>query len=422
MSDSNMLLERAQLLLDQGRHNDAKRSVSHALELDPENDYALALLARCNYANKQYNEGIIVIRQAIALDPQESFYFYLLGFGLYQQNNTFEAISNLKKALELNPYNGEYYGLLAYVLLDEKALEEALEKANEGLAIDADNITCLNARSVALNKLRRTDAAVETMQNALAQDPDNEMTHTTVGWNLLEKGKHKEATKHFLESLRIDPNYESSREGLKEALKSKVLLYKWLLQYSFWVQNKGKKWQTILPIALYIIFRVLIAISSNANQNNLAWVLGSVYILLVVISWTINSIANFILLFNPIGKYALTITEKWTAISVVAALATGLLILCTSQFTPLFDNTLYGNSIFTAGVVCISLALPLSQMEYPFSFKNIEGWRDWYSFLLLAAGVTGLCMFLLSPPLALIIFIIYGIAFIIYNWVGLVRN
>jgi Tfp pilus assembly protein PilF len=71
------------------------------------------------------------------------------------------------------------------------------------------------------------------MQTALSQDPDNEMTHATFGWNLLEKGRHKEATKHFLEALRIEPDYSSARSGLKEALKSKVPPYRWLLQYSF---------------------------------------------------------------------------------------------------------------------------------------------------------------------------------------------
>ncbi len=419
--DTSILLDRAQLLLDQGRHADARTSVRQALEQDPENDYALALLGRCYFANKQYSEGIKVLEQAIALDPLESFYFYLTGFGYYQQNNDFLAIENIKKALQLNPYYSEYYGLLAYVLLHQKNFEAALEKANEGLAIDGDNITCLNARSVALNKLRRTDAAIETMQTALAQDPDNEMTHATVGWNLLEKGRHKDATKHFLEALRIDPNYDSARSGLKEALKSKVPPYKWLLQYSFWVQNRGKKLGAVLPIALYILFRILIGVSSSANQSGLAWLLGGIYILLVVTTWTINSIANFFLLFNPIGKHALTVTEKWTAVTVVAALLLGISILSLSQFSPLFTNTIYEETIFIAGLVCLSLALPLSAIEYPFSIKNIQGWRKWYTYLLTATGVTGLVLFLFFPAVALPVFMMYGLAFIIYNWMGVMR-
>ena len=67
-----------------------------------------------------------------------------------------------------------------------------------------------------------TDEAIQTMEYALAQDPENELTHATVGWNYLEKGKHKIAVNHFREALRIDPNYNNAKDGLKESLKSKI--------------------------------------------------------------------------------------------------------------------------------------------------------------------------------------------------------
>jgi len=318
--------------------------------------------------------------------------------------------------LQLNPYNAEFYGLLAYVLLQTKEFSQALEKANEGLAIEGDNITCLNARSVALNKLKQTDAAIETMQSALAQDPDNEMTHATIGWNLLEKGRHKKAMGHFLEALRIHPNYDSARSGLKEALKSKVPPYRWLLQYSFWIQNKGKKWQTFLPIALYIVFRILIYISSEANQGSLVWLLGGLYILLVVTSWTINSIANFFLLFNRVGKYALTVSEKWTAITSVAALVSGLVLVGVSLALPTATNSAYSESLLIGGVVLLSLALPLSALQYPLNLRSISGWRKWFPFLLVLTGITGLLALLVLPPVAMTIFIGYGLAFLVYNW------
>jgi uncharacterized protein HemY len=46
MLDINNLLERADLLLAQGRHKDAEEFIKQALEQEPENDEALALLAR----------------------------------------------------------------------------------------------------------------------------------------------------------------------------------------------------------------------------------------------------------------------------------------------------------------------------------------------------------------------------------------
>ena len=417
----NVLLERADLLLQQDRHRDAEISIKQALEQEPENDHALSLLTRCYFDQKKLDEGIETILRAIAIDPENSFYFYLLAFGYYQKDAAFAAIDNLNKALQLNPYAAEYYGLLAYVLIDEKEFQKALDKANEGLAIDAENITCLQARSRALNKLNRIDDAIETMQNALAQDPDNESTHATVGWNFLEKGRHQESAKHFREALRIDPNHTSSKAGLKESLKSKLAPYRWLLQYSFWVHNKGKNLKTILPIALYIIFRVLISLTKgNDNTEGLALALLAIYLLFVVTSWTINSIANFMLLFHPDGKYAVTNTERWSAIAVVSAMMTGLIILILSEASEISAGTSYTDNFFYAGLLCLSLALPLSEMEFPVQVKG-RGWKEWFTLGLVAFGLFTLLLFGVFPAISYGSFMAYGIAFIIYNWAGLAK-
>ena len=422
MINTSAILEQAQLLLEQGRSKDAEAKIKQALEQDPENDFALSLLARCYYDTKQYDEGIAAIQRAISLDPETSFYFYLLGFGHYQKGNTFEAIENIKKAIRLYPYNPEFYGLLAFVFINEKNFEEGLLKANEGLAIEAENITCLNARAMALNKLKKTDAAIATMENALAQDPDSEFTHTTIGWNLLESGKHNEAAKHFREALRIDPMRQSAKNGLKEALKSKVPPYKWLLQYSFWVNNQGKKIRTALPIVLYIVFRLLITVFKSSNTTTgLAWALAGVYLLFVIGSWTMNSIAGFFLLFHPDGKYALTHSEKWSAITVVSTLFVSFIIILLAVFTNIARGTAYEESLIIAGLICLSLALPLGEINYPVNFKNKSG-RNIFSLSLVGMGLLSLLCFIILPAPAMVLMGIYGIGFIIYNWSGVLRQ
>ena len=415
MVDIHVLLDRARLLLDQGRYKDAESEIRQALEYEPQNDYALALLGRCYINASRYDEGIDVMQKAISLDPNNDFYFYLIAFGYYHKDLYPNAVGNLEKAIRLNPYNAEYFGLLAHILLQKKEFEPALDKANEGLALDPENITCLNARSIALNKLKRTEDAIQTMQTALAQDPDNETTHATVGWNYLEKGKHKEATGHFLEALRIRPGYDNAKTGLKEALKSKVLPYRLLLQYSFWINNKGKKLQRAMPFIIYIIFRILVGLlNSNDSTSGLTWVLVGAYILFVVTSWTINSIANFFLLSHPIGKHALTNTEKWAAITSVPSLLLGLILLSLSV-SGIAENTAYSD-LFIPGLVCVSLALPFSRIEYPIQFSG-RTWKEWYSLALLATGFSSLIVYALAPALAQPIFIVYGVALIIYTWV-----
>ena len=417
----NVILDQARLLLDQGRPKDAEIKIKQFLQQEPDNDYALSLLTRCLYDKKQFDEGIAVIRNAISLAPEESFYYYLKGFGHYQKDDSVSAIDNLNKAIQLNPWHAEYYGLSAFVLLGIKNFNEALGKANEGLAIEADNITCLNARSMALNKLKKTDEAIATMQNALAQDPDSEFTHTTIGWNLLERGRHQEAAKHFREALRINPLAQNAQGGLKEALKSKVLPYKWLLQYSFWVNNRGKKLKRAMPIILLIVFRVLIALFRQSDATmGLAYVVGGIYLLFVIGSWTMNSIANFFLLFHPDGKYALTGTEKWSAISVVTAMLTGFAILSLAVFTSIGKGTAYEDTMLAGGLVCLSLALPLGEMDYPIRFKKANK-RNSFSLILVILGLISLLAVLFFPAQALLLVLLYGVSFLLYNWSGVLR-
>ena len=415
--EAQLMLERANILLQQNRFSDAETQIRRALEQEPRNSHALSMLSRCYLSTRQYEKATETLRDAISIAPNESFYFYLLGFAQYKMNQNFAAIQTLQKAIQLNPYAGEYFGLLAFLLIDERRFEEALSKANEGLALEADNITCLNARATALNKLRRTDDAIDSMNAALAQDPENEVTHNTVGWNLLERGRNNDAQKHFMEALRINPDYSGAKSGLKESLKSKLVLYKWLLQYSFWVRNQSKAVRVALPIGFYIAFRTLISLSEgNEHTETIAWILGAIYLLFVFTSWTIGSIANFVLLFHPLGKYSLSNTERWGAIATVSALVAGIAAVALSG---LAGGTSYEPGIIPVGIICISLALPFGRIEYPVSFKD-KTWRQNYALGLIAFAIGTLVIYAIVPSIFLTLFFIYIVAFIIYNWSGAV--
>lgn len=420
MINIDMLLERAKLLLEQGRNKDAIQQLQQVLQQEPQNDFALSLMGRCLYNQKKYDEGMGFIKQAIAIHADEDYYFYLLAFGHYYKDQNLVAQRMLNKAIELNPYIADYFGLSALIYIEEIELKNALKKANEGLAIDPENITCLNARATALNKLKQTDAAVETMRTALEQNPENEFTHTTIGWNFLEKGRHKDAASHFREALRIHPNLEAAQSGLKQALKSRIPPYRWLLQYSFWISNKGKNLQWILPLALFALVRVVIAVlGKESNFSAAVMIVMAVYLLFVVTSWVINPIANFTLLFNEDGKYALTNSEKWSAITSVSALIAGILILTLNYFvTPESTRSF---TTYIPGLICFSLALPLSNMQFPITFRTKKA-STYVSLILVTLGLLSIVMLFIDQEGASFFLVIYFILFIGYNWTGLFRN
>jgi len=407
-------LDRANLLLNQGRPKEAGDWVRKVLEAEPENDYALSVLSRCYLNSKEFDKAIQVIKEAITIDPAEPHYYYLAAFGYYQKNDRETARKFLQQAIQLNPYGAEYFGLQAYLDLDENNFKEALKNADEGLSIDPENITCLNARSTALNKLKLTDDAIATMHNALAMDPDNEFTHVTMGWNFLEKGRHKDSAMHFREALRINPGYQNAKIGLKEALKSKIPPYRWLLRYGFWLRNKGKQFRWGFIIAIFIGVRIILAISKEAPGFEMIGILVAVlYFLFVATSWIINPLANVFLLLHKEGKYALTASEKWNAFAFAGCVIAGAAVMGLMAFTA--DPEQSANYL-VSGLILISLCIPMGHMNFPVRLKS-NSFSQWIEIILIVAALGSVVCALTGAAAALAIAItFYLVLFVVYTW------
>lgn len=402
------------MLLNQGRIKDAEKELARVLEQEPEHDLALSLLAQCRYSEKRVDEGLELMNRALAVNPQEAHYYYLRAFGLYHKNHNLMAMTELDRALQLSPWVSHYYGLWALILIEERDFEGGLAKANEGLVMDSEDITCLNARSTALNKLKRTDEAMATMQDALASDPDNDFTHISVGWNLLEKGRHRDATVHFREALRLNPDSGPAKAGLKEALKSKIAPYRWLLQYSFWISNRGKNARWVIPLVIYFAFRFLGSSSRAMGATSVAAIVGITYFIFVAATWIITPLSNFFLLFHADGKYALSVSEKWGARMFMLAVLAGAVLLSIYGFSPGQSQSLLYSSL-----IAFSLMVVLGHLEYPLEFRKRKGVQEWIGRITAALGILTLLTLLISEPIGLTLAIVYAIAFIIYQWSGL---
>jgi Tfp pilus assembly protein PilF len=76
--DVTGLLDRANLLLQQGRNKDAEKQVMQVLDQEPNNDHALSILARCYMNNDEVDKGIEIIDKAIAIEPMNHLFLFLV--------------------------------------------------------------------------------------------------------------------------------------------------------------------------------------------------------------------------------------------------------------------------------------------------------------------------------------------------------
>lgn len=322
---SETLIHRAELLLNQQRHDEAADILASMLAQDPNNTQVMSMLSEVSLQKGNPDDSLQVINNAIRLEPDEDHLHFQKARILIDLKKYDDAEKSLDNAITYNPYDADYFALWSSIKLSRKKYEEGLGLANKALEINSENLLALNNRSKALLKLKRKEESSQTIDGALNQDPNNSFTHTTIGWNELEGGNPKKALHHFKEALKNDPNFTYAQAGMIEALKARYLVYRWFLAYSFWISNMGKKYQWGFIIGFYVGFRVLrtVADSSPALAPFLEPLL-MVLMILAFSSWVIAPISNLFLRLNFYGKHLLSEDEKTSS---------NLVGVCASIFT-----------------------------------------------------------------------------------------
>lgn len=321
----NPNLQRALLLFDQSRYEQAETELRQALASDPHEPYAHALLGLCLSHREQFKEATEEAQQAVHLAPDFAFAHYALANVLHQRNRDDEALPVITEALRLDSSEPSFFALLAMIQLNERHWQSALEAAEQGLRLDSEHTGCTNLRAIAMVKLGRKAEAGQTIDAALSRNPDNSLTHANQGWTLLEKGEPKKALEHFREALRLDPGNEWAQRGIVEALKARNIIYAVMLRYFLFMGKLSKRGQWGIILGAYLGNRML----SVLAQSMPAWKpyilpIQLVYLAFVVMTWIAEPLFNLLLRLNRFGRLALSrekiVASNWLGLCLLIAL------------------------------------------------------------------------------------------------------
>lgn len=317
---TEILLQRAEILIQQRRYIEAEKILKEALNTDPNDLHTLVLLAETHIHLDQTEKAEHMVDTAIGIDPGSGYLFYMKARISLLKNKYDEAEAHFEQALHLDPANADYYAFWASIKLMRKQYDHALGLANQALEIDPENILGLNTRSTALLKLNKPEEAFQTIEGALREDPNNAYTHANYGWNLLERGDQKKALVHFGEALKNDPDNHQAQSGMMEALKANNLIYRLFLKYAFWIGNLTSKYQWGVIIGLYAGSRFLRIIANN-NESLRPFINPLVALLAIIAfsTWIITPVSNLFLRFNKYGKHLLDKKEVMSSNFVAAS-------------------------------------------------------------------------------------------------------
>ncbi len=397
---SNTFIQRATLLIQHKRYQDAEHELRQALAADPNEPYALALMGLCRMEAGAGEEALTFLKQSIGQQPDNPYFLFLIGLVYNGMEKYTEAEKFIGSAIAYDPNQAEYFGAMATIKLQQKAWEDGLTFANRGLQVDPENLTCLNTRATALLKLNRKEESFDTIKEALQNDPHNSNTHANYGWGMLERGDHNKALESFREALKLDPENSYAKAGLVEALKARYWFYRMWLKYVFWISNLSAKYQWFFIIGIYVGIRILNYLAdTNPSIEPFARPIVYLYAAFALSTWVVEPLSNLFLRLNVYGRFALTRDDirasNFTGLGLlvllggllawlftgagyfglVAILGFGMMVMLGSMFKPR-DAGKRKIAIAVATGLCVCGAASLSMM-----LLGLDGLALWQIFL-----------------------------------------
>ena len=402
-------LDRAILLLEHGKLDEAEKSIKLYLSEFPNDAHAIAILSFITHSKGDNLAALPIIEAAIEMDPNNNYYHYLHALYRYNLQRLEEAEESIKISIQIDPTVAEQFGLLAAINIQNKKFQEALDIANTGLSHDPKNTFCLNTKSTAQTKLGQEEEAFKTVEGALNEDPEDSYTHTNYGWGLLQSGDVAKALHHFKEALRLKPSNDNARSGMIEALKAKYWLYKKFLQYQFWMQKQSSQFQWGFIIGIYLFSRGLGELAKS-NPGLSDFLYPVLYLLMVAAfsTWVITPVSNLFLRINKFGRFALNETETKISNFVGLAVATGIVGIV---------SFLLLGGVFHFGLIVygFSMMVPLSGL-----FNGTKDEKIFNSYAIGMAVIGGLALINIyqSHDLNSQLVTVYIYGFIGYQWLG----
>ncbi len=341
IDSADRFLQRAELLFDVHRYQDAEAELRQAAAQEP-NDVRvhmwLALVLARQYSKQlastrqepsyKLDEALKEAKIAVGLSPDFAFPHAILGLVLLELDRPEQALRSIQEALRLAPDFPLFFGLLARVYVPSREWPLVLQAAEAGLRLDPQDVDCINLRFMALVQLGRQAEAGQAIEQALAREPANAATHANLGWLMLHRNQPQEAMRHYREALRLDPLAEWARFGIVEAMKARFFLYRLLLSFDLWLSRLSKAQARALDHWIKVALRAL-RILSRAFPPLLfvALPLFLFYFFFVLAAWTADLFFNLLLRFDRLGRAALLEEEitasNWAAICLAVATLCG---------------------------------------------------------------------------------------------------
>lgn len=302
---------RARQLFEIDRYAEALQEYAKVVQDDPDDASAISMMALCELRLGRKKEALKTAQRAVGMQPENDMSHYVVALVYSELKNTKQAHAAIDEALRYDPEDSDYLTTKGWICAQGGDWRKAGQFAKTALESDPEHEGAQGLLAHAVTLTGDIELAREIGAKALHENPDSAEAHCANGFIFLRQGRHRDAAAHFREALRLEPDSENARDGMKIALKSVFPVYRWYVQGQMWLAGQGKAVRTIVIIAVLLIPRVLRATArANPGIAPFLYAIAIPFSLFIWFTWFGDSLLNVLLRFHPLGRYLLHRHEK----------------------------------------------------------------------------------------------------------------
>lgn len=350
--ESNQI-EQARFLRDRHRYEESEAMLLTYLSAFPDSaeGHCELALTRMSMDGRE-KQALESIENAIGLAPDNAWMQAVRSFALCDLDKWDRALKSANEAIAIDAMCDLAWVAQARSYAGKEKWKDAESAIRKALEIDPNNSQANNLLSVYLRVQGKTQEASKFTDLQLSQDAEDPFALSNAGWTKLHESKYKEAEQLFLEALRLDPEQEYARQGLREAYKTRSLFYRIYLKWALFMQRFEGGSQTLIILSLFIGYKVFQKYLNDINPA-LAITLALVYMLFIFWVWLASGVGHFILLLDKRARLSLNKPEKLDGSLVGGSFLGGLAIMLMGLI-PSLDH------FMGMGIAMVVSAIPLS--------------------------------------------------------------
>jgi tetratricopeptide (TPR) repeat protein len=277
------------------RYGDVQTIVRGVLAEDPENWFALSLLARALSGLDQHEEAVEAARSCLSAAPDSSEAHWQSGLVFLRAKKYLAAREATERALVLNPSHAYSHVLYATILSAFRSNDKALEELETAVRLDPQSADAWATRAIILAESALSEEAEAAAKEALRLAPDSSRSQLAAGVSALAALNPKKALARLRDGLRLDPQNAWALDPLVSAAKLRVPVYGSLFATARWRSLVFVCFLLISTAPTYVSFPtafVLVVVAAIRKNFFRATFVSAVLPTIVLIIWSLYWIDN----------------------------------------------------------------------------------------------------------------------------------